>query len=173
MENENGKQTASSTVPLSPEEQERLDNALLSEVKKHQYNLDKIRDLINQGANVDKVDNLGLTPLYAACYNGHLEVARLLMEKEATVTPLMLKAFIKYQQWGVIDRINNELNKNGELTGIVDLHIRDGANIDLLQAIPLPYALQDHVHIHMTGEGAGNQEIDLTFDPLYVPGDLK
>jgi ankyrin repeat protein len=129
--------------------------------------------LLVEKADVNKANNDGQTPLYRACENGYLEVARLLMEKDAKVTPLILKAFIEYHQWGMIDGINNELNKNGALTRIVDLHIRDDANIELLQAILWPYALQDHVHMYMTGEGAGNQEIDLTFDPLYVPGDLK
>ena len=47
-------------------------------------NLDKVRSLINSGADVNPADELGVTtPLWAAAQNGHLEVTRLLLDRGA------------------------------------------------------------------------------------------
>jgi ankyrin repeat protein len=39
--------------------------------------------LIDQGANVDATDSNGMTALHHACVNGHYEVAKLLLERNA------------------------------------------------------------------------------------------
>jgi len=39
--------------------------------------------LIEQGANIDKEDGNGWTPLYFACYKGHLSIVKYLVEKRS------------------------------------------------------------------------------------------
>ena len=60
--------------------------------------LEVVRLLIEAGADKDKANDDGTTPLYVASINGHLEVVRLLVEKGADkdkannrgVTPLQI-----------------------------------------------------------------------------------
>ena len=42
--------------------------------------------LIGRGANVDARDVWGKTPIHQAAYNGHLEVARLLIAKKCNAS---------------------------------------------------------------------------------------
>ena len=44
-----------------------------------QCNLDVVRHLLEQGADRDKANNRGFTPLHFAAQNGHLETTKLLM----------------------------------------------------------------------------------------------
>ncbi|WP_375316602.1 ankyrin repeat domain-containing protein [Wolbachia endosymbiont (group A) of Colletes cunicularius] len=64
---------------LEQAQQEKLFNAA------KQGNLDIVRSLISQGANVDSRDHNNLTPLHVATYNGHLELVKCLLEKGANV----------------------------------------------------------------------------------------
>jgi len=48
-------------------------------------NTNKILLLIKQGVNVNGTVNNGMTPLYIACHNGHVDVARMLLDKGAEV----------------------------------------------------------------------------------------
>lgn len=60
-------------------------------------NVDLVQALLDAGADVNKKDTLGRTPLLIACQNGHLDVARMLLKKGAQIneadtggdTPLM------------------------------------------------------------------------------------
>lgn len=47
--------------------------------------VDEIRSLLDQGANVNAVDANGVTLLIAASYNGQVEIVRLLLAKGAQV----------------------------------------------------------------------------------------
>ena len=44
-----------------------------------------IKDLINAGADVNKADNFGKTPLYTAYFNGKLEVIEVLLKAGADI----------------------------------------------------------------------------------------
>ena len=48
-------------------------------------NLDRVRLLVEQGADKDKVDSDGWTPLFWASEEGHLDVAQYLVEQGATL----------------------------------------------------------------------------------------
>ena len=63
-------------------------------------NFERVRLLVEQGADKDKVDDQGCTPLYRASARGHLGVAQYLVEQGATLdkadnhgsTPLLVAA---------------------------------------------------------------------------------
>ena len=69
---------------LNEQEQEKLDKELLKAIK-DKKDLSIIEEIIKKGADVNKADKDGQTPLHYACYNGHTETARALIEKEADV----------------------------------------------------------------------------------------
>ena len=48
-------------------------------------NLERVTLLVEQGADKDKGDRDGRTPLYFASWNGYFEVAQYLVEQGATV----------------------------------------------------------------------------------------
>ena len=50
--------------------------------------IDAIHLLVNRDADVDVVDNLGMTALHAACSDGHFEIAKFLLEHGAKVNAL-------------------------------------------------------------------------------------
>ena len=41
--------------------------------------------MLENGAEVDLAAEEGVTPLFAACFNGHVDAARLLLDKNAAV----------------------------------------------------------------------------------------
>ena len=47
--------------------------------------IDKTRELLKAGADVNSRDNLGGTPLHSAAWNGNVELATLLLENGAAV----------------------------------------------------------------------------------------
>ena len=47
--------------------------------------VDAARLLLEKGAEVDRANKKGATPLYAACFKGHVDVAQLLLDKGAEV----------------------------------------------------------------------------------------
>lgn len=47
--------------------------------------LKQVRDLLDNGADVDTKDDSGVSALLAAAVNGHIEVVKLLLESEANV----------------------------------------------------------------------------------------
>ena len=47
---------------------------------------DKVKDLIDQGANINEADASGDSPLIMAAYQGYTEIVRLLLEAGADVT---------------------------------------------------------------------------------------
>ncbi|CAH0047106.1 unnamed protein product [Clonostachys solani] len=83
-------------------------------------NAQAARELIENGHNVDMVDQHGMSPLLWAAVQGHEEMVRLLLENKAEIekcdktfhrTPLSLAAL-------------------GGHKAVVDLLLRDGANVD-------------------------------------------
>lgn len=57
------------------------DNGLIAAVRA--LNLNDVRELLNQGANIQQVDDHGWTPLCWAAAQGHIEIARELVNKGA------------------------------------------------------------------------------------------
>ncbi len=47
--------------------------------------LKRVQDLLNKGADVETKNSDGITPLMAAAFNNHLEIMKLLLEREANV----------------------------------------------------------------------------------------
>ena len=59
----------------------------MSDLAIHDYsrngNLDGLNVLLASGADVDKTDNYGYTPLYNACVKGHIEIVEILITNKA------------------------------------------------------------------------------------------
>ncbi|KAI9455692.1 ankyrin repeat-containing domain protein, partial [Lactarius psammicola] len=49
--------------------------------------LDTVRSLLDQGADINKTDNRGWSALHVASFKGNLEVAKLLIERGAYLSP--------------------------------------------------------------------------------------
>ncbi|MFP3024204.1 MAG: ankyrin repeat domain-containing protein, partial [Wolbachia sp.] len=116
-------------------EKAQLDQGLL--INARNGNLDKVKDLIIQGANLEAKDINGNTALHNACSNGYLKVVEYLIDKGASFkaknkdgkTPLDLA--IQEGRTDIvqaIEQIRSDLNgkllsavKNGDLNKIEDL----------------------------------------------------
>ena len=61
--------------------QEELNDKLLDAVYKN--NIDKVREAMSLGANVNAADNTGCTPLMLAAYHGHTDIVKLLLKSGA------------------------------------------------------------------------------------------
>ena len=53
--------------------------------------LKKVKYLVENGADVNALDEWGKTPLYMASYRGHLDIVKYLLENGADVNPLPKK----------------------------------------------------------------------------------
>ncbi|MDX1924400.1 MAG: ankyrin repeat domain-containing protein [Rickettsiaceae bacterium] len=62
-----------------------LGSELMTEIQKHESSIEKIHALLERGVSVNYATYYGLTPLYAACSKGKLEIAKLLIDKGADV----------------------------------------------------------------------------------------
>ncbi|MFP3032786.1 MAG: ankyrin repeat domain-containing protein, partial [Wolbachia sp.] len=138
-----------------------LDQGLL--INARNGNLDKVKDLIAQGANLETKDN---TPLHNACSNGHLKVVEYLIEKGASLkaknkdgkTPLDLAIQKGHKDIvQTIKQIQSDLNekllsavKNGDLNKIEDL-VSQGTSLKMKDSngnTLLHYASQnDHLRV--------------------------
>ncbi|MBV2146268.1 MAG: ankyrin repeat domain-containing protein, partial [Wolbachia endosymbiont of Pissodes strobi] len=122
----------------------QLDQGLL--INARNGNLDKVKDLIAQDANLETKDNNDNTPLHNACNNDHLKVVEYLIEKGASLkaknkdgkTPLDLaiqKGHTDIVQ--MIKQIQSDLNekllsavKSSDLNKVEDL-ISQGAILEV------------------------------------------
>ncbi len=142
-------------------EKAQLDQGLL--INARDGNLDKVKDLIAQGANLETKDN---TALHNACSNGHLKIVEYLIDKGASLkaknkdgkTPLELavqKGYTDIVQ--TIEQIQSDLNekllsavKNGDLNKVEDL-ISQGTSLEVKDSngnTLLHYASQkDHLEV--------------------------
>ena len=71
-------------------------------------NLERVRLLVEQGADKHKVDSDGCTPFWLASYRGHLEVAQYLVEQGASLE--------KATTWGGTPLIAAALDDHLEVT---------------------------------------------------------
>ncbi len=135
---------------MTQEEQEELNEELLDAAS--DGNSEEVRLLIAQGANVNTVTNIGITPLHLAAENGHTEAVGVLIDKGAGVnavdkygkTPLhsaARKGHTETVKELIAKGANvNAVNKNGYTplhyaarkghTGIVQELIAQGANVN-------------------------------------------
>ena len=51
----------------------------------YENNVEIVRFLLKNGADINKEDKNGFTPLYLACYENNVEIVRLLLEKDADI----------------------------------------------------------------------------------------
>ncbi|QJT94912.1 ankyrin repeat domain-containing protein [Wolbachia endosymbiont of Diaphorina citri] len=125
-------------------EKAQLDQGLL--INARDGNLDKVKDLIAQGADLETKDNNGNTALHNACSNGHLKVVEYLIEKGASLkaknkegkTPLDLAVQKDYADIvQTIEQMQLDLNekllsavKNGDLNKVEDL-ISQGTSLEV------------------------------------------
>lgn len=70
-------------MEINPETLEKLNNELIDLVKKNE--LDKVRQVIESGANVNYSGSSGVTAIMPAIYNNNIELVRLLLEKGANI----------------------------------------------------------------------------------------
>ena len=47
--------------------------------------IDRVRELLDEGVDINAKDNLGNSPLICACANGHVDVATLLLDRDALI----------------------------------------------------------------------------------------
>ncbi|QMV46176.1 hypothetical protein HC358_03815 [Wolbachia pipientis] len=173
----------------------QLDQGLL--INARDGNLDKVKDLIAQGANLETKDNNDNTTLHNACSNGHLKVVEYLIEKGASVkaknkdgkTPLDLavqKGYTDILQ--TIEQLQSDLNekllsavKNGDLNKVEDL-ISQGTSLEVKDSngnTLLHYASQnDHLEVveYLIEKGAslraknkdGETPLDLAVQKNYI-----
>ena len=97
----------------------------------------QVKDLLDNGANINAMDSEGATPLFVALDKGHTEIANFLMEEDADVnasqddegfTPLFLavtQAFI--EQTGMLIKKGADINAINK-KGYTPLHIATGMN---------------------------------------------
>jgi len=87
---------------------------------------EKVRELIAQGADVNKGDTDGFTPLFRASENGHVEVVKILLSTNAEVnkadtinsgTPLLVAS-----QNGHVEVVKILLSASAKVNVIVDVN---------------------------------------------------
>ena len=64
---------------------EELGQELLKECGQEEINFEKVKELINKGADIEAKNRSGWTSLMCASYNGHSEVVKVLLEKGADI----------------------------------------------------------------------------------------
>ncbi len=97
----------------------------------YKNNLDNIKTLIKEGANVNETDEDRYTPLHIACQEGNLDIIKYLIKKGAKVnaktnygsTPLHI-----FCQEGIVN--SNEVNEEN-ITKYLDVFMNKGAIIDI------------------------------------------
>ena len=77
------KQSQLNNRKMTEQQQEELNNALQRAARNGHAEVCRL--LLEQGADVNATNWLGLTPLFLAAWRGHVEVCRLLLERGANV----------------------------------------------------------------------------------------
>ncbi len=84
-------------------EKESLNQALFREVKESQTSVEKVRALIDAGADVNAATEKGSTALMFAVYKGHVEIVKLLLAAKADVNAAN-KDGATALMWATLDR---------------------------------------------------------------------
>ncbi|WP_264954025.1 ankyrin repeat domain-containing protein [Wolbachia endosymbiont (group A) of Endotricha flammealis] len=153
-------------VEFNKEKLVLLTEQLFNAVK--QNNLDKVKDLVNQGASLDTQDGYGWTPLHFAAAYGKFNIVKFLLNSKANIrakdiygnTPLHLAAenndkpeivefFLDQDGNNINDRTNNgwtplHVAVQGNKLNTVKLLLERGAEIeeDIYDQTPLGLAIQ-------------------------------
>ncbi len=70
---------------IDEEKAEELGQELIKECGQKEINFEKVKELINKGADIEAKDNNGYTSLIWASSNGHSDVVKVLLEKGADI----------------------------------------------------------------------------------------
>lgn len=94
-----------------------LDNKLLEAVK--QGNIENVKELLSQGADINISDEYGETPLHSAALYGHLDVVKYLVEQGADVD-------VKNKFW----ETPLDVAENNKYPAIVKYLVEQDADVD-------------------------------------------
>ena len=92
------------------EKAEELGQELLKECGQKEINFEKVKELINKGADIEAKDEEGQTSLMWASHRGHGVVVKLLLEKGANVDAKSLSGKTALD-WADSDKIKKMLNE--------------------------------------------------------------
>lgn len=118
--------------PHSAVKREDRTRKLFHELDKGEVDLEKVRDLIREGANVNATDENGLTPLHIVVGYGYDEAAILLIDNQANINAKDVQGDTPLQR--AVEREN---------LGLVKLLINNGADVsvrDNVNRTPLEWA---------------------------------
>ena len=83
--NETQKVKVQKRPKLSPLRQQELDKQLLATIRSLQGGLAKVKQLVEDGAQIEATDKNGSTPLIQAAWVGKTDVVKLLLDKDANI----------------------------------------------------------------------------------------
>jgi ankyrin repeat protein len=78
-------QTSPSAISAAPRQNSTVDQQVMNDAALNGA-LEKVKELIGQGADPNDIDQDGRTALMYASFNGHTEIVRLLLDKRAEVS---------------------------------------------------------------------------------------
>ncbi|MDX1924275.1 MAG: ankyrin repeat domain-containing protein [Rickettsiaceae bacterium] len=114
------------------------------------------------GAEVNKADNDGYTPLHLACLEGKPDITKLLTEHEALADLSLLKYIVVEGDKGLVEAINNRLSSDHSFgQDPVTLHIKDNRGIENIRFA------KDFVRVFNLEDLAG-QHVEISFDNFYI-----
>ena len=100
------------------EKAEELGQELLKECGQKEINFEKVKELINKGANIEAKNHDGIKSLILASSNGCSEVVKLLLEKGADVEAKKNNGYtslICASEWGYSDVVKVLLEKGADI----------------------------------------------------------
>jgi ankyrin repeat protein len=140
-------------IPLSIEERmNTIDQELIEAAEEN--NLPEVGRLVSVGADMNAKDNDGFAPLHVACFEGHVQVVKVLQEHGADIEiedndgwrPLHCACW--HGHLAVVNELMSPNDSNGAITSILGKRKSRGSNIEAKDRngnTPLHFAsIQDH-----------------------------